>query len=81
MSSADIDVTLALVLLFVEFELIDSGKDNWRWHINGARKIIDTLGTSNRSAHTAISSLRSCLISKCFVYVGVLTPKKVLATS
>ncbi|KAI9742851.1 MAG: hypothetical protein M1818_003580 [Claussenomyces sp. TS43310] len=42
-SSADIDVTLAVVLLFIEFELIDSGRDNWRYHINGARSIIATL--------------------------------------
>jgi hypothetical protein len=80
MPPADIDVTLAVVLLFIEFELIDSGKDNWRWHINGARTIIDILCGSNKLAHTAMSSLRSCLISNCLVYVGLLDPKNVLTT-
>ncbi len=67
MASADIDVTLAAVLLFIEFELIDSGKDNWRSHINGARTLIDMLGGSNESARTTMSPLRSCLISNCLV--------------
>jgi Fungal specific transcription factor domain len=80
MPSADIDVTLAVVLLFIEFELIDSGKDNWRRHVNGARTIIDILLGSNKLAHTAMSSLRSCLISNCLVYVGLLDPKNVLTT-
>ena len=76
MFPANIDVTLAAVVLFIEFELIDSGKDNWRWHINGARTIIDILVGSNELAHTPMSSLRSCLISKCLVYVGQLDLKK-----
>ena len=66
----DIDVTLAVVLLFIEFELIDSGRDNWRYHTNGARTIIETLCGSNIStAQSAMSPLRSCLISNCLVYV------------
>ena len=69
-ASADIDVTLAVVLLFVEFELIDSGRDNWRHHINGARTIIQTLCGSNISTQTTMSPLRSCLISNCLVYIG-----------
>lgn len=68
-ASVDIDVTLAVVLLFIEFELIDSGRDNWRYHINGARTIIKTLCASNISTQTAMSPLRSCLISNCLVYV------------
>ena len=67
MASADIDVTLAAVLLFIEFELIDSGKDNWRSHINGARTLIDMLGGSDESTHTTMSPLRSCLISNFLV--------------
>ncbi|MCJ1458314.1 hypothetical protein MMC28_008685 [Mycoblastus sanguinarius] len=67
-ASVDIDVTLAVVLLFIEFELIDSGRDNWRYHINGARTIIETLCGSNISTQTAMSPLRSCLISNCLVF-------------
>lgn len=68
-ASAHVDVILAVVLLFVEFELLDSGRDNWRYHINGARTIIETLCGSNMSRQTAMSPLRSCLISNCLVYV------------
>lgn len=68
MASTNIDVTLAVVLLFIEFELIDSGRDNWRHHINGARTIIETLCGPNMLAQTTLSPLRSCLISNCLVY-------------
>jgi hypothetical protein len=71
-TSVDIDVTLAVVLLFIEFELIDSGRDNWRHHINGARTIIETLCRSHISAQNVMSPLRSCLISNCLVYVSSL---------
>ena len=77
-ASVDIDVTLAVVLLFVEFELIDSGRDNWRYHINGARTIIKTLCGSNISTQTAMSPLRRCLISNCLVYVGPFHSKHIL---
>jgi hypothetical protein len=69
-ASVDVDVTLAVVLLFIEFELIDSGRDNWRYHINGARTIIETLCGSNITTQTDMSPLRSCLISNCLVYVN-----------
>ena len=70
--SVGIDVTLAVVLLFIELELIDSGRDSWRYHINGARTIIDTLCRSNTSTQTAMTPLRSFLISNCLVYAGLL---------
>lgn len=79
-ASVDIDVTLAVVLLFIEFELIDSGRDNWRHHINGARTIIKILCGSNISTQTAMSPLRSCLISNCLVYVGPLDSKHIFNT-
>ena len=76
-ASVDIDVILAVVLLFIEFELIDSGRDNWRYHLNGARTIIERLCGSNISTQIAMSPLRSCLISNCLVYVGQLDSKYV----
>ena len=78
MTSADVDVILAVVLLFIEFELIDSGRDTWRRHINGANTIIETLCRSNVSTQTSMSPLRSCLISNCLVYVKTLDLKYVL---
>ncbi len=70
LASTDIDATLAVVLLLVDFELIDSGQDNWRHHINGARTIIEICLGSNATTCTAMSPLRSSLISNYLVYVG-----------
>lgn len=67
---ADIDVTLAAVLLFVEFELIDSGRENWKHHIAGARTVIKILNQSKTMVHATMSPLRSYLLSNCLVYVG-----------
>lgn len=72
MDSMDVDVTLAVVLLFIEFELIDSGRDNWRYHVDGARTMIETLCQPKISAQTTMSPLRSCLVSNCLVYVILL---------
>lgn len=69
-ASADLDVTLAVVLLFIEFELIDSGRDHWKYHIKGARTMIEKLAGINLMTQTAMSPLRRSLISNCLVYVG-----------
>ena len=71
-ASGDVDVALAVVLLFIEFGLIDSGRDSWRYHTNGARTIIETWCGSNISTQTTMSPLRNCLISNCLVYVDPL---------
>ena len=68
-ASVDVDVTLAVVLLFIEFELIDSGRNGWKHHINGARTIIQIFCGSIISTQNAMSPLRTCLISHCLVYV------------
>ncbi|KAF2489033.1 hypothetical protein BU16DRAFT_496889, partial [Lophium mytilinum] len=67
-ASVDTDVILAVVLLFIECELIDSGRDNWRYHTNGAKTIIERVCGPNVSTQTAMSPLRSCLISNCLVF-------------
>jgi Fungal specific transcription factor domain len=67
---ADLDVTLAAVLLFIQLELVDSGKDSWKWHINGVSKLIDVLGGWNGLAHPTSTPLRRCLISNCLVYAA-----------
>ncbi|KAI1627843.1 fungal-specific transcription factor domain-containing protein [Exophiala viscosa] len=67
-TSADIDVALAVVLLFIEFELIDSGRDNWRYHLDGARTIVETWCGTSISTQGLMSPLRSCLISNCLVF-------------
>ena len=66
----DLDVILAVILLFVEFELLDSGRDDWIHHIDGARKIIEKLCGSNLITAKTMSPLRRCLVSNCLVYVN-----------
>jgi len=70
----DLDMTLAVILLFVEFELLDTGRDDWRHHIDGARKIIQKLCGSNLIPARTMSPLRKCLVSNCLVYVNPLQP-------
>jgi hypothetical protein len=66
----DLDVILAVILLFVEFELLDSGRDDWIHHIDGARKIIEKLCGSNVIPARIMSPLRRCLVSNFLVYVN-----------
>lgn len=61
------DIILAVVILFVEFELLDSGRDNWKYHIEGARKIIRALCQPNLLAGLTTSPIRSCLVSSWIV--------------
>lgn len=68
-AATDLDTTLAVVLLFVEFELLDSGRDDWIHHIYGARRIIEKLCGSNAITARTMSPLRKCLVSNCLVYV------------
>ncbi|KAH9225606.1 hypothetical protein K456DRAFT_1731680 [Colletotrichum gloeosporioides 23] len=68
MASVDVDVTLAVVLLLIGFELIDSGRGRWIFHINGARSIIEKLIAFGPETATALSPLRSWLVSNCLVY-------------
>ena len=79
-ASIDMDVTLAVVLLFIEFELIDSGRDNWRYHINGVRIIIEALCGPKVSLQTTKSPLRNFLIANWLVFVGPLKSKHILNT-
>lgn len=69
LASVDVDVTLAVVLLFIEFELIDTGRDSWKHHVNGARIMIHALCQPTILKQTTMSPLRRCLISNCLVYV------------
>ncbi|KAF5988870.1 fungal transcriptional regulatory [Fusarium coicis] len=68
LASANVDAILAAVLLLVGFELIDSGRGNWKYHINGARIIIQKLIASDSANGTSFSPLRSWLVSNCLVY-------------
>lgn len=68
MAPADVDAILASVLLLIGFELIDSGRGGWIFHINGARTIIEKLVASAVATETTLSPLRRWLMSNCLVY-------------
>lgn len=44
-NSSNIDMILVAILLFVNYDLIESGRDKWKVHMEGARKLINLLGT------------------------------------
>lgn len=69
--SANVDVILATVLLFVQAELIDTGRDAWKPHITGARKIIEMIGVERLDMAGDISELRRCFVANCLMYVCV----------
>lgn len=69
LTAVDIDVTLAAILLLVEFELLDSGRDNWRYHVDGAKSIIVRICGPDLSLDLSMIPLRRWLISNCLMYV------------
>lgn len=67
MELKDLDVILATVLLFVQFELIDTRQDEWKHHIRGARSLINIVYKSRRHVGETMSVLRRCLIANCLL--------------
>ncbi|KAB8760604.1 hypothetical protein FH972_026596 [Carpinus fangiana] len=69
----DVNAILAAILLFVTSELIQSGKDRWRAHIDAAIRILkqlDTPGLALRGQPSSDSlSLREWLASELVVYI------------
>lgn len=57
MDDTNADIIVACVHMFINLELIDSGKYNWRVHVEGAKKLFATLGSSY------IESIDSCQAS------------------
>ncbi|KAF7536431.1 hypothetical protein G7054_g4571 [Neopestalotiopsis clavispora] len=62
------DVILAVVLLFIEFELLDSGRDDWKHHISGAKAIIEKLCQPKTLTPTTMTPLRRSLVSNFVVF-------------
>ncbi|KAK2029041.1 hypothetical protein LX32DRAFT_639425 [Colletotrichum zoysiae] len=58
------DVVLASVLFFVNVELLESGRDGWKPHLEGAGRIMSYLPPVG----TADSALRDYVMSDCFIY-------------
>lgn len=62
---ADSDIILASIMLFIKFELLDSGTNEWRFHIDGARQLMVYLCQNGKPGLSGLDSLRNCLITNC----------------
>ncbi|KAK1574726.1 fungal-specific transcription factor domain-containing protein [Colletotrichum navitas] len=58
------DVVLSSVLFFVNVELMESGRDGWKPHLEGAGRIMSYLSPVGM----ADSALRDYVMSDCFIY-------------
>lgn len=66
-NESSFDFILTTVLMFINYDLVESGTDQWKVHMEGARRIISLLGSPPYQAHT-MSSLRTFLLSDFLVY-------------
>jgi len=59
MRSTNFDIILASILLFINFELIESGKDSGRIHVEGAKSLIGCIISSSSTSgpQTEISNM------------------------
>ena len=68
MCARDIDVVLAIVLLLIEFELIDCEQKEWKHHVRGARSLIEIISRTDGLSASTTTPLRRCLVANCMVY-------------
>ena len=64
---ANVDVILAAILMFINYDLIESGQDKWRVHIEGARQLIERLDRPPY-LQQPISKLRLAVLSDFLVF-------------
>jgi hypothetical protein len=63
---SNIDIVLTAILFFINYDLIESGQDKWRVHMEGARKLINLLGTPSYM-QKPMSRLRTYVLSDLLV--------------
>lgn len=61
------EVLLASMMLFTMFELLDCAKNDWRFHIEGAKQLIAYLEDNKPPEVGSLRALRECLMSNCVV--------------
>ncbi|EFR03821.1 acriflavine sensitivity control protein acr-2 [Nannizzia gypsea CBS 118893] len=67
--AVDPEVVLTAILLSINYELVSSGKDDWKVHVEGAQKLIDYFGLPKRTdLSSAMSALRDHVVSDCLIY-------------
>ncbi|KAK5047052.1 hypothetical protein LTR84_006994 [Exophiala bonariae] len=68
MSTSNGDVLLATIMLFIMFEMLDSGTKEWRFHTEGARQLMEYLHGNMRAESVCLKDLRASLMSTCIAY-------------
>ncbi|KAI8943283.1 hypothetical protein NX059_001303 [Plenodomus lindquistii] len=64
---SNIDLILVTILLFVNYALVESGRDKWKVHMDGALKLIKLLGTPPY-LQRPMSRLRQTILSDFLVF-------------
>ena len=67
MNTANIDFILMTILLFVNYALVESGRDKWKVHMDGALKLIQLLGKPPYFQRP-MSRLRQTILSDLLVF-------------
>ena len=65
MSHIDVDMIAAVVHLFIIFELISPGEDEWKAHVEGALRLISYLHTLEIRHSSPAALVRDCVTSDC----------------
>jgi hypothetical protein len=58
-------IALASIILFIDFELISSGKNDWKIHVEGAKRLIACFDVSHVQLDDSVAQLRDFAISDC----------------
>lgn len=66
-NAANIDLILMTILLFVNYALVESGRDKWKVHMDGALKLIKLLGEPP-FLQRPMSKLRQTVLSDLLVF-------------
>lgn len=61
------DVILSTILLFINFELMSSGKNRWKVHVEGARKIISNFQPRKGSQGAETGMLHDYVVADCLM--------------
>ncbi|KAF2740124.1 hypothetical protein EJ04DRAFT_425235 [Polyplosphaeria fusca] len=63
----NVDLVLVSILLFINYDLIESGRDKWKVHMEGARRLITLFGTPE-FRQQPMGQLRIALLSDFLVF-------------
>ncbi|KAF2126747.1 hypothetical protein P153DRAFT_377715 [Dothidotthia symphoricarpi CBS 119687] len=66
-NESNIDLILITILMFVNYALVESGRDKWKVHMEGAQKLIMLLGEPPYLQHS-MSRLRLTILSDFLVF-------------